>query len=146
MQWEGENSNLTYGWWGSYVCPQVWFIKILLAGETLNIFLLTGISNINIFLIKKKVNVVVYSNIYDKFSSKNLAGKLKNNNNKRTYKLQYVLLNELFRFIDARWRCQVGRNMSVWTRKKWGQSITVPGYSLYWWKYRNLNKIAPKWN
>ena len=30
-------------------------------------------------------------------------------------------------------------------QKKWGQSITVSCYSLYWWKYRNLNKIAPKW-
>ena len=32
---------------------------MLVAGETLNIFLLTGISNINIFFIKKKNSVVV---------------------------------------------------------------------------------------
>ena len=38
---------------------------MLVAGETFNIFLLTGISNINIFLIKKKNNVVVTSNIHD---------------------------------------------------------------------------------
>ena len=37
---------------------------MLVAGETLNIFLLTGISNINIFFIKKKNNVFVNSNIY----------------------------------------------------------------------------------
>ena len=42
---------------------------MLVAGETLNIFLLTGISNINIFL-KKNNNVVVNSNIYDVFASK----------------------------------------------------------------------------
>ena len=43
---------------------------MLVAEETLNIFLLTGISNINIFFIKKKNNVVVNSNIYDYFASK----------------------------------------------------------------------------
>ena len=36
----------------------------------LNIFLLSGISNINIFFIKKKNNVVVNSNIYDKVALK----------------------------------------------------------------------------
>ena len=36
-----------------------------------------------------------------------------------------VLPNELFRFLDARWLCQVGRNMSVRSRTKWGQSRTV---------------------
>ena len=41
---------------------------MLLAGETLNIFLLTAVSNINIFFIKKKNNVVVYSNIHDLFA------------------------------------------------------------------------------
>jgi len=46
---------------------------MLVAGETLNIFLLPGISNINIFFIKKKNNVVFSSNIYDKFSSKVLS-------------------------------------------------------------------------
>ena len=34
-----------------------------LAGETLNIFLLTIISNINIVFTKKKKNVVIYKNI-----------------------------------------------------------------------------------
>ena len=43
----------------SDVFPKGWFIKMLLAGETPNIFLLTGKSNINIFFIKKKNNVVV---------------------------------------------------------------------------------------
>ena len=38
---------------------------MLVAGETPYIFLLTGISNIDIFFIKKKNNVVVYRNIYD---------------------------------------------------------------------------------
>ena len=45
---------------------------MLLAGKTLNIFILTGLSNINVFFIQRKMNVVVYSNIYDKFSSTNL--------------------------------------------------------------------------
>ena len=43
----------------------------MVAGETLNIFLLTGISNINIFSIKKANNVVVNSNIDDKVALKN---------------------------------------------------------------------------
>ena len=38
----------------SHVFPQGWIIKMLVVGETLNIFLLTGILNINIFFIKKK--------------------------------------------------------------------------------------------
>ena len=50
---------------------------MLLAEDRLNIFLLTGISNIIIFFIKKKMNVVVYSNIYDKFASTNLTCNLK---------------------------------------------------------------------
>ena len=54
---------------------------MLLAGETLNIFLLTGISNINIFSIKKKKNVVVYSNIHDKFASTNLRYNFKKKKN-----------------------------------------------------------------
>ena len=44
---------------------------MLLAWETLSIFLLTGISN-NIFFLKKK-NVVVYSNIQDTFAFTNLT-------------------------------------------------------------------------
>ena len=37
---------------------------MVMAGETLNIFLLTGISNINIFFLKKKKNVVVNSKLH----------------------------------------------------------------------------------
>ena len=51
---------------------------MLVAGETLNIFLLTGISNINIFFINKKKIVVIYSKIHDKFPSTNLTNNLKN--------------------------------------------------------------------
>ena len=58
MQGKGENSILTDGWWDSDVFPKGWIIKMLLAGETLDIFLLTGISNLNICLIKKNINVV----------------------------------------------------------------------------------------
>ena len=43
---------------------------MLMAWETFNIFLLTGISHINIFLIRKNNNVVVTINIYDLFASK----------------------------------------------------------------------------
>ena len=43
---------------------------MLVAGETLNIFLLAGISIINIFFIKKKNNVVVNRNISGKFATK----------------------------------------------------------------------------
>ena len=43
---------------------------MLVDGETFNIFLLTGISNITIFFINKKNNVVVKRYIYDKFASK----------------------------------------------------------------------------
>ena len=42
----------------------------MVAGDTLNIFLLTGISNMNIFFRKKMKNLIVDSNIYDKFASK----------------------------------------------------------------------------
>ena len=38
---------------------------MFVAGEIFNIFLLTGIANISIFLIKKKNNVVITRNIYD---------------------------------------------------------------------------------
>ena len=54
--------------------------------------------------------------------------------------------NNLFRFLDARWLCQVGRNRSVWRRQKWGQSRTESCYSLYWWNYRNVTKSVPKGN
>ena len=50
---------------------------MLVAGETLIIFILTGISNMNIFFIKKKKHVVVYSNIHDKFASTNLTYSIK---------------------------------------------------------------------
>ena len=46
---------------------------MLVAGETLYIFLLTGMLNIDIFFVKKKNNVVVKSNIYDYFASKILT-------------------------------------------------------------------------
>ena len=42
---------------------------MLVAGKTHNIFLLTGISNINIVFIKKKNYVFVNRNIYGKFDS-----------------------------------------------------------------------------
>ena len=48
----------------------------LLGEETLNIFLLTGISNLNILFITKKINVVK-SNIHDKFASTNITHNLK---------------------------------------------------------------------
>ena len=44
---------------------------MLVAGETLNIFLLTGISNINIFFIKKKNKGLVMAN-YNVTYTKNL--------------------------------------------------------------------------
>ena len=40
--------------------------------------LLTGISNINIFFIKKKKIVVIYCNSHDKFPSTNLTNNFKN--------------------------------------------------------------------
>ena len=44
-----------------------------MAGETLHIFLLTGILNINIMFIKKKKHVVGFSNINDKVVYTNLT-------------------------------------------------------------------------
>jgi hypothetical protein len=44
---------------------------MLVAGKALNIFLLTGILNINIFFIIKKNDVVVNGNIYDNSLLKN---------------------------------------------------------------------------
>ena len=52
---------------------------MVLVGETLNIFFLTGVSNRNIFFIKKNKNVVVCSNSYDTFASTNLTYNLKQN-------------------------------------------------------------------
>ena len=51
---------------------------MLLAGETLNIFLLNGMSNINTFFIKENMNVIVYSNIHDKFATTNFICNLEN--------------------------------------------------------------------
>ena len=60
LQWEGENSTLTDGF------SKGWLIKILLAWETLNIFLL------------KKINTYLfYSNIHNKFASKAYHATLK---------------------------------------------------------------------
>ena len=70
---------------------------MLLAGENLNIFLLTGILNINIFFIKKKVNVVVHSNIHDKFSSKNITYKLKKKKKKKKGKKKNNSFHNHFR-------------------------------------------------
>ena len=76
LQWEGDNSTLTYGWWDTNAFAWGWIIIMLLAEETLTIFLLAGISNINIFFIKKKINGLFYSNIHDKFTSTNITFKL----------------------------------------------------------------------
>ena len=84
LQWEEENSTLSDGWYDSYVFPQGWIIKMLVAGETLNIFLLTGIANGNIFFMKQKKNEVVYKNIHDKFVSTNPKCKLKNEGKNQT--------------------------------------------------------------
>ena len=56
-------------------------MKVLLAWETLKIFLLTGISKTNILCRKKKKNVVIISNIDGKFISSNLKHKLKKKKN-----------------------------------------------------------------
>ena len=64
---------------------------MLVAGEILNIFLLTGISNINIIFIKKKINVVVYSNIKYKFASTNLTYKLKHKRKKKHYNFFFFI-------------------------------------------------------
>ena len=86
MQWEGENSPLTDGWWDSYIFPKGWILKMILAGETLNIFLLVGISNKNIFFIKKKKHVFVYSNLKNEKKEKNTLNNffflIKNKHNK----------------------------------------------------------------
>ena len=71
-QHDCNEKEKTDGWEDSYVLPQGWIIKMLLAGETINIFLQTGISNINICFKKKKKNVVVYRNIHNKFASTTL--------------------------------------------------------------------------
>ena len=55
------------------VFPQGWVIKTIFAGETRHILLPTGISNIYIFFITRKKNVVAYSHIHDMFASTNLT-------------------------------------------------------------------------
>ena len=64
---------------------------MLLAGETLNIFLLTGISNIIIFFINKKINFIVYSNIHDKFASTNLTCNIKKKLKKTSHNYFFLL-------------------------------------------------------
>ena len=54
-----------------------------LAGEPLNILLLTGISNGNIFFMKMKQDVIVYSNINNKFAFTNLTYELNKKKKKR---------------------------------------------------------------
>ena len=49
--------------------PQGLIIKMLLAEETHNIFLLTKISDINIFFIKKDNGFFFCRNVYDNFAS-----------------------------------------------------------------------------
>ena len=51
---------------------------MFMAGETLKIFLLTGISKRTFLFMKKKKNVFVYNNIHDKFASTKLRYKHKN--------------------------------------------------------------------
>ena len=74
---------------------------MLVAGETLNIFLLTGISNINIFFIKKN-NVVVNINIDDQLASKILTYKAKKEeekiNTKNKYYANKFIKNQHIRF------------------------------------------------
>ena len=53
------------------------FLRTGLSKSRWDIFLLTGISNMNIFFIKKKINVDCVSNIHDKFPSTNLTWNLK---------------------------------------------------------------------
>ena len=53
------------------------FLRTGLSKSRWDIFLLTGISNKNIFFIKKKINVDCVSNIHDKFPSTNLTWNLK---------------------------------------------------------------------
>ena len=62
---------------------------MLVAGETLNIFLLTGILNINIFFIKKKNIEAVNSKIYDLFASKIQPYNVKEKRKKTLHKQIY---------------------------------------------------------
>ena len=70
-----RRTKIHFKWWLiRIICPSSGLIiKLLLAGETPNIFLLTGISNRNICFMKKKKSMVVYINIHDDFAFKNLT-------------------------------------------------------------------------
>ena len=77
-----EKEKTQFNWW--LVFPHGWIIKMLLAGETLKIFLLSGISmkkNKKKCLSEEK-NVVVYIYIELKLASPNLA--YKNKKSKKT--------------------------------------------------------------
>ena len=56
---------------------------MLSTGETPYIFLLTGISNVNIFFVKNMKNMVVYNNIHDKFGYAKLTYNLKKRKEKK---------------------------------------------------------------
>ena len=71
---------------------------MLVAGETLNIFLLTGVSNINIVFIKKKNNVVADKNLYDWLASKILTYKVK----KKRHFTNKFIKNQHNRFLFER--------------------------------------------
>jgi hypothetical protein len=86
------------------VFSQGWVIKSLVAGETLNIFLLTGISKTNIFLIKENNNVVVTSKKNSYVASKILTYNIQKNstetnvlkNNKMDCQLRGYWVSALF--------------------------------------------------
>ena len=78
-----KRRKLHFNWW--LVFPQGWIIKMLVAEETFNSFLLTGISNISTFFIKKKNNLVFTINIYDPSALKILNNNVKKTLHKPTY-------------------------------------------------------------
>ena len=88
LQKEGENSTLTDGWWNLYFC----IIKMLLALDT-------EISNIHIFFINKKKDVVIYSNIQDNFASSNLKCHLKNKKNKIFFKIEITKKKKILKIV-----------------------------------------------
>ena len=81
---------------------------MLLVGETLNIFVLTGIFNINIFFIMKNMNVVVYSNIQNKFASTNLTYNLKMKEEEKLFKIDiklffFYIIKKRIIYFQLRW-------------------------------------------